>query len=167
MTGTARFRVTADGQPPLDDTEPDSRPAATEQLPRAVIDLRQSFTIDDLYALRAAVEAHATADGVDRHTVDALLIIVSELATNAVLHGGGRGDLTLARSGTDLVCVVRDYGPGLADPQGAGRTKVPPAALNGRGLWIVRQLSELTITTGPDGTTATATVAAAPDAPAS
>ncbi|MFF5225098.1 ATP-binding protein [Dactylosporangium sp. NPDC000521] len=165
MTGTARFRATPDGQPHRVENEaarPSPAPPTTDQLPQATIDLRQSFTIADLYTLRAAVEAHATADGVARHTVDALLIIVSELATNAVLHGGGRADLTLSRGGNDLVCVVRDHGPGLPDPQDAGRTEVSPSALNGRGLWIVRQLSKLTITTGPDGTTATAIVAAPP-----
>ena len=37
---------------------------------------------------------------------------------------------------------VRDQGPGIADPQHAGRQPVPPTAAGGRGLWIVRQLSQ-------------------------
>jgi anti-sigma regulatory factor (Ser/Thr protein kinase) len=150
MTGPAPFNDTAEGRTTCDNAR---RPAE--------VDLAQPFTAEDLYTLRAAVEAHAEAHGAPPHAVDALLIAAGELASNVVVHGGGRGELALWREGTDLVCAVSDRGPGIADPQRAGCTPVPPAALSGRGLWMVRQLGrDVTITSGPDGTTVTVVIAA-------
>jgi anti-sigma regulatory factor (Ser/Thr protein kinase) len=63
--------------------------------------------------------------------------MVSELATNAVLHSGARFDVTIERLDERAVRVeVRDFGTGL--PQYFSRGV---AAENGRGLQIVDLLA--------------------------
>ncbi len=118
------------------------------------------FDADGLYALRAALAAHADDLGAAPEQVERLLIVGGELATNAVRHGGGTGRLRLWRNGRLLHCQISDRGPGIADTS-AGTRRPAPTALGGRGLWIVRHLAEdVVIETGPAGTTITAAVAA-------
>jgi serine/threonine-protein kinase RsbT len=72
----------------------------------------------------------AAALGFDRRGRDEIGIAVRELATNAVVHGGG-GSLTLcvapgAGDGVPggIEVVVKDRGPGIADPAHAARDGV-------------------------------------------
>jgi len=119
----------------------------------------QAFDRDGLYAVRAAVSAHAVHLGAQPERVRHLVIIASELASNAVRHGGGRGRLRLWRGDSALRCEVSDDGPGIPDPAGAGRRQPSPLASSGRGLWVVRQLSEtMSIECDPRGTRVTAEV---------
>ncbi|GAA3277172.1 ATP-binding protein [Dactylosporangium vinaceum] len=147
-------------EPPRPSTGPSSANAAdTERAPAPTVELEQPFAVGDLYTVRAAVSAHTDAAGLPQPTIDALLIIVGELTGNVLRHGGGAGRLTVWRTGSDIICQVSDHGPGITDPDNAGRTPVPITALGGRGLWIVRQLARhLDIVTTPHGTTITATI---------
>jgi anti-sigma regulatory factor (Ser/Thr protein kinase) len=121
--------------------------------------LVQAFDRDGLYAVRAAVSAHAIHLGAQPERVQHLMIIASELASNVVRHGGGRGRLRLWRADGTLRCEVSDHGPGIADPAGAGQRQPMPLSSSGRGLWMVRQLSEtMTIECDPRGTRVTADV---------
>ncbi|MGI5239268.1 ATP-binding protein [Dactylosporangium sp. CA-139066] len=127
--------------------------------PGVAVDLEQPFTVGDLYGLRAAVEAHAAGLGASQAAIEILLIVVGELSSNAVQHGGGAGRLMLWQDGADLMCRVSDHGHGMTNPDQAGRVAVPPTALSGRGLWMVRQLTRhLHITAGTHGTTVTARI---------
>jgi DcmR-like sensory protein/histidine kinase-like protein len=69
-----------------------------------------SFTRVDLYEVRALVAEHAVRArlGVDR--MADLMLAVSELATNSVLHADGRGTVRVWREKHALVCEVRDGG---------------------------------------------------------
>lgn len=69
--------------------------------------------------------------------VDQVVLLVSELVTNATLHGRRdlSVDLTLAGSHIDL--TVSDHGPATG-----GRTEKPPADECGRGLEIVDCLAD-------------------------
>jgi anti-sigma regulatory factor (Ser/Thr protein kinase) len=116
------------------------------------LDLR--FSGDDLLEVRGGVEAYASKLG-PRELVEDVVLVVYELATNAVRHGGGHGRLNLWQEKDRFVCRVSDDGPGLADPQ-AGTVPPAPNVSGGRGLWIARRLSALRIDTGPRGTTVTA-----------
>jgi anti-sigma regulatory factor (Ser/Thr protein kinase) len=118
---------------------------------------KQGFDSDGLFALRSAVAAH-TATLADQSTVDTMVLVAHELASNAVRHGGGTGRLRLWLSGGALHCEVSDAGPGLPDPELAGRTLPAPALPGGRGLWLVRNMADLRIVSSPKGTTVTATV---------
>jgi anti-sigma regulatory factor (Ser/Thr protein kinase) len=114
---------------------------------------------ENLDRMRRVVSAHADRLGVVRGQLDALLVVATELASNAIQHGGGTGRLRLWRQGWDLCCQVSDRGPGSLDPR-TGTRRPDPAALTGRGLWICRALSsQLIIAPGvraDRGTTVTA-----------
>lgn len=129
-----------------------TRPQPLVPVEEVWLDLR--FDSDGLYAMRSSVAAHAGDLGASTQVVERVLIVASELATNAVRHAGGRGRLRLWASGGRLHCEVSDSGRGLGDIT-AGTERPAPTAPGGRGLWISRQLAdEFAIESGPNGTTA-------------
>jgi anti-sigma regulatory factor (Ser/Thr protein kinase) len=121
-----------------------------------VVTLDQPFTADGLYSLRAAVAAHASRLGTAPEPAEQLLIVASELATNAVRHGGGAGRLRLWADHGLLHVQVDDQGPGFADLS-VGTKPPDQSGTGGRGLWICRQLChDLRIDSSPAGSTVTA-----------
>ncbi len=121
--------------------------------------LDQPFTAGHLFALRAAVEAHANALGARGEHLDRVLLIAQELAGNAIRHGGGRGRLRLWRADGAIVCEASDSGDGIIDPGEVGLTPPPITSPTGRGLWIVRAFSaQLIIDTDSNGTIITAVI---------
>jgi anti-sigma regulatory factor (Ser/Thr protein kinase) len=137
---------------------PESADLASARPPPSVpveeVSLDLPFDSDGLYAVRSSVAAHAGHLGASTQVVQRVLIVASELATNAVRHGGGRGRLRLWAAGGRLHCEVSDSGRGLRDIM-AGAERPSPTAPGGRGLWISRQLAdEFAIKSGPNGTTA-------------
>ena len=120
----------------------------------------QPFDSDGLYAVRATLAAHASSLGAPTEQIESLLIVASELATNAVRHGGGAGRVRLWHDGEVLYCQVSDQGPGIGDLSVGTSLPEPADPDGGRGLWICRNLaSEVHIGGGPDGRGATVTVA--------
>ena len=79
-------------------------------------------------ALETWGEDHLVPDGT---------LIVSELATNAILHGGSPFRASIARSADVVRIAVEDAGPGL--PRGRS---APQDAMDGRGIAIVQELSQ-------------------------
>jgi anti-sigma regulatory factor (Ser/Thr protein kinase)/anti-anti-sigma regulatory factor len=120
--------------------------------PDALI-LDQAFDEDSLYALRAAVAAHATQAGLAPGRSDDLVIAVHELAANAVRHGAGHGRLRVWKSDRALLCEISD--DGIPQPAGTGdaaQWRTEP----GHGLSLVRQVADqATLHSGPSGTLAT------------
>ena len=129
---------------------------ARQDVPTKIL-VEQGFDGDGLYALRSAVAAHAAAVA-DERTVDTMVLIAHELASNAVRHGGGTGRLRLWLADDALHCEVTDSGAGLPNPGHAGRSLPAPSVPGGRGLWIARKLSELHVTSSSEGTTISAIV---------
>lgn len=111
-----------------------------------------------LAGMRSAVAAHGAGLGLSGERLDAMVVIVHELAANAVVHGGGGGRLRLWSGDRAVYCQVSDTGPGmtLTDRPRA----VPPAAMeHGRGMFFVRQLADgVHIQSNPGGTVVTASV---------
>jgi anti-sigma regulatory factor (Ser/Thr protein kinase) len=88
-----------------------------------------------------ALTARAAASRLPRDEAERLVLAVSELVTNAWLHGAGTRRLTLRARPGQLEAHVADDGPGPADPF-AGLTPGhdDPLEPGGRGLWIAHQV---------------------------
>src|SRR5271169_259978 len=170
MTTDGDSRPAPDGQPAPGDSRPapDARPAPGDGRPAPgdpgdpILD--QAFDAGSLYALRAAVAAHATEAGLPPGRADDLVIAVHELAANAVRHGAGHGRLRVWSADRTLFCEISDDGVPPADDAGDPgpdhNLAAPWRAEPGHGLSLVRQVADqATLTTGPDGTQATVSFA--------
>jgi anti-sigma regulatory factor (Ser/Thr protein kinase) len=89
-------------------------------------------------SLREQLARELAAERVPQARTLDLLLAATELATNAVVHGGGVADVRVGRAGGRLVCEIIDRGSGFDDPV-AGF--LPPQAGRGSGLWVARQLT--------------------------
>jgi anti-sigma regulatory factor (Ser/Thr protein kinase) len=70
-----------------------------------------------------------------------MVLVVNEVTTNSVRHGGGTGTLRIWEEGASLICEVRDRGQ-ILDPL-IGRRKPPADRGSGLGLWLANQLCDL------------------------
>ena len=145
--------------------------------------LDQEFDSGTLYALRAAVQAHAGQAGLSEDRTGEVVLAIHEVAANAIAHGAGHGRLRMWERAGVLSCEIVDAGPvGAGRPTGpspgragrptgpspsrAGRPSGPheaadpwPAA-DGHGLWLVRKVADqLDLRSGPRGTRAVVTFA--------
>ena len=107
---------------------------APEDLP----DLRSFATGDDLEAFRERLARELAAERVPEAKALELLVAGTEIAANAVRHGGGIEEVRTGRAHGRFVCEVVDRGDGFDDPL-AGY--VAPQAGTGTGLWVARQLA--------------------------
>ena len=106
----------------------------------------------NLAAARAMANIHAAAGGLSAEQVSDVLVVVTELLSNSVEHGGGTGTVRLWSEAGEFVCEVHDGGK-LIDPL-AGRRPATPEQRRGRGLLLVNYLADLVrLHTGDDGTT--------------
>jgi anti-sigma regulatory factor (Ser/Thr protein kinase) len=99
------------------------------------------FDADDLPAVRRFVAEHAGRAGLASARTADLEVAVNEVATNAVIHGGGPGTLRVWPERGYVVCEVSDPGH-LIDPL-AGRIPPDPDSEHGRGLLLVNYLCDL------------------------
>jgi len=110
------------------------------------------FGIDDLAAMRAAVNGFAQRAALAPDARNDLVIAVNEVATNAIKYAPDDGVLRVWSSGAALICQLEDRGH-IGDPL-AGRHRPAPGVQGGVGLWMVNQLCDLVQTrTTPAGTT--------------
>ncbi|HEX3787803.1 MAG TPA: sensor histidine kinase [Pseudonocardiaceae bacterium] len=108
--------------------------------------------VRDLSALRRFVTDRATRLGVSADRVADLVLVVSELATNSIEHGGGEATVTVFADGDQIGCQVYDTGR-LTD-QLAGLRPATVRQSRGRGLLLVNELAELVRThASTNGTT--------------
>ena len=135
-----------------------SDPGRSQALPIAgTTVLDQVFDRDSLYALRSAVAAHAAEAGLPRQRVYDVVTAAHELASNAVRHGAGHGQLRLWADGSSLHCQVSDDGPANQDAPGPDPAAWPRE--HGHGLWIIDKVADqVTLDRDPAGTTVTVTV---------
>lgn len=116
-----------------------------------------SFGIDDLFRLRRVVGQVAGQAGLSADRTEDLMLVTSELSTNAIRHGDGTGVLHVWSADREVICQVQDRGQ-IADLM-AGRRPPIPRSIGGLGLWMVNQLCDLVeLRSGEQGTTVRAHV---------
>jgi anti-sigma regulatory factor (Ser/Thr protein kinase) len=123
--------------------------------------LDQEFDSGTLYALRAAVQAHASQAGLSEDRAGEVVLAVHELAANAIAHGAGHGRLRIWDLAGALSCEILDGGPAdTGSPAVPSEAADPWPAADGHGLWLVRQVADqLDLRSGPRGTRAIVTFA--------
>ncbi|WIX90348.1 sensor histidine kinase [Amycolatopsis sp. DG1A-15b] len=112
------------------------------------------LTVDatNLAQARHLARTHAHQAGLPQDQVADVELVVTELVTNSIDHGGGTGRLRIWTADGHLLCQVHDQGT-LTDPL-AGRHPVPPDQHRNRGLLLVNHMSDLVrLHTSTDGTT--------------
>jgi len=103
-------RAAVPGRQPAAVGHAPDQPSAAHGLPPGAVILEQDFDFGSLYALRAAVSAHASAAGLTGSRLYDVVMTAHELAANAVRHGAGRGHLRLWVLDGILHCEVTDAG---------------------------------------------------------
>jgi anti-sigma regulatory factor (Ser/Thr protein kinase) len=106
----------------------------------------------DLRAVRSFVKTYAGRARLTEDQVESLLVAANEVATNALRHGGGQGTVRCWLESNQLACEITDPLGRITDPL-AGYLPPEPDQLDGRGLWLVRQLCDgVEIRSGQQGT---------------
>lgn len=100
-----------------------------------------SYGHGDLAAIRSKVSQCAADAGVPEDQRRKLAVAVTEIATNSIRHGGGRGTLRTWTQDSTFLCEFRDAGY-IPDVM-AGRTRPTVDQIGGRGLWLAHQLCDL------------------------
>jgi len=108
--------------------------------PAPVAGLRSMPFGRDPEQLRERLAHELVAEDVTEGKVVDMLVAATEVATNAVQHGGGIEDVRVGRAEGRFVCEIVDRGPGFDEPT-AGY--LAPREGIGTGLWVARQLTWL------------------------
>ncbi|TLQ47816.1 ATP-binding protein [Streptomyces marianii] len=103
--------------------------------------LQSRFHAAVLARVRIEVDLHASMTTLTEQRRAHFVLAAHEVMCNAVRHGGGEGTLRLYRSADGVCCQVTDEGPGLSEDM-IPRTLPSPDVSNGRGLWLVRELTD-------------------------
>jgi anti-sigma regulatory factor (Ser/Thr protein kinase) len=116
--------------------------------------LDRVFERQDITRVRHAVQGLLAASGFAGDRLQGFVLAVNEIITNAVLHAGGRGRVVLRPDGHSIWCTVTDSGPGIP-ARYLHPPEIPEAfEVGGRGIWLAYRLcDEVTMATGPIGTT--------------
>jgi len=73
--------------------------------------------------------------------VQDFILAVSEVSTNSLRYGGGRGVARVWTNGATSVFEIRDEG--VIDRALAGRIRPTPGQPSGYGLWLANQVCDL------------------------
>jgi anti-sigma regulatory factor (Ser/Thr protein kinase) len=118
--------------------EPDRLLRAITPEPMPLPDLRQFTFGRDVEEFRERLARELVVEKVPDAKVLDMLLAATEIATNALEHGGGVEDVRVGRVEGRFVCEIVDRGSGFDDP-GAGY--LAPRKGLGTGLWVARQLT--------------------------
>jgi anti-sigma regulatory factor (Ser/Thr protein kinase) len=106
--------------------------------PAPLAQLRSFSAGDDLELFRERLARELVAENVQDAKILDMLLAATEVAANAVHHGGGIAEVRVGRADGRFVCEIVDRGRGFDDPL-AGY--LVPRAGTGSGLWVARQLT--------------------------
>lgn len=118
--------------------DPDCLLRALTPEPRPLSGLRPIGFGRDLEEFRERLARELVAEEVAEAQALDMLLAATEIAGNAIEHGGGVEDVRVGRADGRFVCEIVDRGAGFDDPA-AGYLAPQPGA--GRGLWVARQLT--------------------------
>jgi anti-sigma regulatory factor (Ser/Thr protein kinase) len=123
-----------------------------ELLPHPDAGVERLAEFVDMAPVRQFVADHAIRLGLPADRLDEFTLAVNEIATNAVRHGAGRGEMRMWATDRRVVCEITDAGTAAANF--VGFLRADPQGGHGHGLWIARQICDLLEmrTSGP-GTT--------------
>jgi serine/threonine-protein kinase RsbW len=122
--------------------------------------LHRRFDRDAITGTRYAVAGCAAEAGLSGPRLEAFVLAVNEIVTNAVRHGGGSGRVRLLRTAAGLACEIADEGPGAPLAVFNGHRLPPISAMGGRGLWLARHLCDsMDVDSDDRGTTVRLTMA--------
>jgi anti-sigma regulatory factor (Ser/Thr protein kinase) len=99
------------------------------------------FGVSDLASVRRIVSESAQAAGLDESRTAELVLCISELAANSVVHGGGTGILRTWSEPAAVACEVRDRG--ALRERLTGRIRPAIDAQHGRGVWFANTMCDL------------------------
>jgi anti-sigma regulatory factor (Ser/Thr protein kinase) len=94
----------------------------------------------DLSWARATVNETVTAAGIDAHRAAKLVLAVTEITTNALIHADGAAHVEIITTIDSVTVKISDHGPGL--PPDHIVELPPPSHSRGRGLWLAKQLCD-------------------------
>jgi anti-sigma regulatory factor (Ser/Thr protein kinase) len=122
------------------DSYADPRELARELAPEPdeLCHLRSFSPGDDLERFREQLARELVVEEVPQAKALDMLVAGTEIAANAVRHGGGIAEVRAGRADGRFVCEVIDRGRGFDDPL-AGY--LAPREGTGTGLWVARQLT--------------------------
>jgi anti-sigma regulatory factor (Ser/Thr protein kinase) len=98
----------------------------------------RSISFGEIEQFRETLARELVSENVPQSKVLDMLLAGTELATNAIEHGGGVQDVRVGKVDGRFVLEVVDAGPGFDEPA-AGY--LAPRAGRGSGLWVARQLT--------------------------
>jgi anti-sigma regulatory factor (Ser/Thr protein kinase) len=132
--------------------EPEALVRALEPVFEALPGLR-ALSIGDPQQMQERLAEELAADSVASGRARDMLVAAREVLLNAQRFGNRVRALRVGIVADQWVCEVTDGGSGLGDPL-AGYVPPKPAATEGAGLWIARQLtSRLELRSEPTGLT--------------
>jgi anti-sigma regulatory factor (Ser/Thr protein kinase) len=118
--------------------DPDQVLRAITAEPTPLTDLRSIPFGRDLEQFRERLARELVAEEVSEAKALDMLLAATEIATNAVEHGGGVEEVRVGRAQGRFVCEIVDRGNGFDEPA-AGY--LAPREGVGTGLWVARQLT--------------------------
>ena len=147
-------RAAPGGEPAGGDARPSNRhPWASHPASRQSAVLERSVGRDDIAVLRHEVTDRLIAAGLAADRLHGFVLAVNEIITNAVLHAGGRGHLSLRFHDGWASCTVSDAGPGIPDRFRSAPETPGTSEVGGRGVWLAYQLcDQVAVTSAGDGT---------------
>jgi anti-sigma regulatory factor (Ser/Thr protein kinase) len=132
--------------------DPDGLLRALTPEPKPLSGLRPIAFGRDLEEFRERLARELVGEGVSEAKALDMLLAATEIAANAIEHGGGVEAVRVGRAEGRFVCEIVDRGSGFDDPT-AGY--LAPRAGIGSGLWVARRLTwQIEFFRSPDGFTA-------------
>jgi anti-sigma regulatory factor (Ser/Thr protein kinase) len=106
--------------------------------PESLSGLRSLPGVRDIESFRESLARELGREHLPPDVAMNVLLAGTEIAANAIRHGGGIEDVRVGQVDARFVCEVVDRGGGFDDPLAGYRA---PREGVGTGLWVARQLS--------------------------